>query len=339
MRIAENPLLFVVQFLGLLRTACCLEHTGAAVSAHEFSDFNYHDAGDQRLTPPIRPPLHSTSTSAEAGTQPSYGATPCGTSIKSHPLERATTGHGGTERMRIAENPLLFVVQFLGLLRTACSLEHTGAAVSAHEFSDFNYHDAGGQRLTPPIRPPLHSTSTSAEAGTQPSYGATPCGTSIKSHPLERATTGHGGTERMRIAENPLLFVVQFLGLLRTACSLEHTGAAVSAHEFSDFNYHDAGGQRLTPPIRPPLHSTSTSAEAGTQPSYGATPCGTSIKSHPLERATTGHGGTERMRIAENPLLFVVQFLGLLRTACSLEHTGAAVSAHEFSDFNYHDAG
>ncbi|XP_049267962.1 uncharacterized protein LOC125756943 [Rhipicephalus sanguineus] len=313
MRFADNPLLFAVQLFGLLRTVycLCLEHTVVDAANHEFSDFYCHDAGDQRLAPPIRPPLHSTSTSAEAGTQLSHGATPCGTSIKGHPLEYATTGHGGTERMRFADNPLLFAVQLFGLLRTVycLCLEHTVVDAANHQFSDFYCHDAGDQRLAPPIRPPLHSTSTSAEAGTQLSHGATPCGTSIKGHPLEYATTGHGGTERMRFADNPLLFAVQLFGLLRTVycLCLEHTVVDAANHEFSDFYCHDAGDQRLAPPIRPPLHSTSTSAEAGTQLSHGATPCGTSIKGHPLEYATTGHGGTERMRFADNPLLFAVQ--------------------------------
>ncbi|KAH6930801.1 hypothetical protein HPB50_019477 [Hyalomma asiaticum] len=111
MRFADNPMLFAVQFFDHLRTAICLESTDAAAATDEFMDFNCPDARDQRLTQPIRPPLHSTSTGAEAGTQPSHRATPCGTSIKGHPLECATTGHEGTERMRFADNPLLFALQ------------------------------------------------------------------------------------------------------------------------------------------------------------------------------------------------------------------------------------
>ncbi|XP_037582514.2 uncharacterized protein LOC119466095 [Dermacentor silvarum] len=293
-----NPLLFVVQFC-LLRTAYCLEHTVVTAATYEHGDLICHQAADQPLMPPIRPPHHTTTASAEGSTQLLQVAPACGTSIKGHPLEYATTGHGGTERMRF--NPLLFVVQFC-LLRTAYCLEHTVVTAATYEHGDLICHQAADQPLMPPIRPPHHTTTASAEGSTQLLQVAPACGTSIKGHPLEYATTGHGGTERMRF--NPLLFVVQFC-LLRTAYCLEHTVVTAATYEHGDLICHQAADQPLMPPIRPPHHTTTASAEGSTQLLQVAPACGTSIKGHPLEYATTGHGGTERMRF--NPLLFVVQ--------------------------------
>ncbi|XP_075559146.1 uncharacterized protein LOC142590651 [Dermacentor variabilis] len=98
----------------LLCTAFCLDHNVVTATTYKHGDLIYHQATDQFLLPPIRPPHHTTTASAEGATPPLQVTTLCGTSIKGHLLEYATTGHGGTERMR--SNPLLFFVQHQGLL-------------------------------------------------------------------------------------------------------------------------------------------------------------------------------------------------------------------------------